>query len=115
MLPIVFAAIFVPLLVRWLSRGPRPILTSELLATGTRAEGTIREVRSLGNILDMRPMTRFVVEVTVDGGDPFELVVVQSLPRSMVGVLRRGDIVQLRLSPDQSAGAIELGYDAPEA
>jgi hypothetical protein len=114
LLPIVAAAVIVPLLVRWMSKGPRPILTSELLAHGTPAEGKILNIRSLGNVLDFRPMVRFRLEVTVHAGEePFELEVVQSLPRSMVGVFRTGDMVQVRLSPDRSAGAIEWGYEAP--
>ena len=91
------------------------MLTSELLATGTPGEGRIRSVRTLGNILDTKPMIRFNLEASVEGGgEPFDLEVVQSFPRSMVGLFRTGDIVQLRLSPDRSAGAIEWGYEAPE-
>jgi hypothetical protein len=115
LLPIVAAAVIVPLMVRWLSRGPTPMRTSELLAHGTPAEGTILGIRSLGNILDVKPMVRFELQVTADAGEePFDLAVVQALPRSMVGVFRPGDIVRLRLSPDRSRGAIEWGYEAPE-
>lgn len=115
-LPLVAAAVIVPALVWWLSRGPKPLLTSELLASGTPAEGTIRSIRSMGTILDARPMIRFRLDVTPDGGgEPFELEVVQSFPRSMLGVLRPGDIVRVRLSPDRSAGAIEWGYEPPQA
>lgn len=114
-LPIVAAVVILPLLVRWLSKGPTPILTSELLATGTPAEGKILNVRSLGNILDVRPMVRFDLEATVEGGgEPFELQVVQSFPRSVVGSLKPGDIVRLRLSPDRSTGAVEWGYETPD-
>src|SRR5262249_19599887 len=109
------AAVIVPLLVWWLSRGPRPTLTSELLASGTPGEGKILRVRILSNILDMRPMVRFELEATVEGGEgPFDLEVVQSFPRSMAGLFHPGEIVQLRLSPDRSAGAIEWSYRAPE-
>ena len=115
LLPIVVAVVMVPLMVRWLSRGPRPMLTSELLASGTPAEGRILSIRSLGNILDVRPMVRFDLEATVESGEePFQLQIVQSFPRSMVGVFQPGDIVRLRLSPDRSTGAIEWGYEAPE-
>lgn len=104
-----------PLLVRWLSKGPRPLLTSELLATGTPAEGTIVKTKNLGNILDTKPMIRINLEATVEGeSEPFELVVVQSFPRSVVGLFRPGDVVQLRVSPDRSTGAIEWGYEAPD-
>jgi hypothetical protein len=114
LLPIVAGLVIVPLLVRWLSKGPRPVLTSELLASGTPAEGRILSTRTLGNVLDIRPMVRFDLEATVEGAEPFELQIVQSFPRSTAGVFRPGDIVRLRLSPDRSAGAIEWGYETPE-
>ena len=115
LLPIVAGVVIVPLLVRWLSKGPRPMLTSEILATGTPGEGTILNVRPLGNIFDTRPMVRFNLQATVEGDNqPFDLEVVQSFPRSMTGLFRPGDIVRLRLSPDRSTGAIEWGYEAPE-
>jgi hypothetical protein len=114
-LPVAVAAVIVPLMVRRLSKGPRPILTSELLASGTPAEGKILNIRSLGNILDVRPMIRFDVEATVEADEePFELQVFQAFPRSMVGVFKPGDIVRLRLSPDRTTGAIEWGYEATD-
>lgn len=112
--PVVAAAVIVPLMVWWMSKGPKPVLTSELLAHGVPAQGEILRVRSLGNVLDVRPMVRFTLRVTMDGGEPFEMEVVQALPRSMVGVFRPGDLVRLRLAPDRSAGAIEWGYEPPE-
>jgi hypothetical protein len=115
LLPIVVAVILVPLMVWRLSKGPRPILTSELLAHGIPADGKVLTVRSLGNVLDSRPMVRFQLEVTGGTGEePFELEVVQSFPRSMVNAFQPGDIVRLRLSPDRSVGAIEWGYEVPE-
>lgn len=114
--PIVAGVILVPLMVRLLSKGPRPMLTSELLAHGSRAEGQIVRVKSLGNILDVKPMVRFDLEVSgAAGEEPFALQVVQALPRSMVGVFRPGDIVRVRLSPDRSTGAIEWGYETPDS
>lgn len=116
LLPIAAAVVIVPLMVRWLSKGPKPMLTSELLASGTPAEGRILSVRSLGNILDVRPMVRFELEATTGSGEePFDLELVQSFPRSMVGVFQPGDIVRLRVSPDRSTGAIEWGYEVPES
>jgi hypothetical protein len=116
LLPIAVGAILVPLLVWWMSKGPRPVLTSELLAHGTPAEGTILKVRSLGNVLDVRPMVKFDLEVTAEPGEePFELEVVQSIPRRLVGLFKPGDIVRLRLAADRSAGAIEWGYEVPDA
>ncbi len=115
-LPLVAAAVIVPVMVWWLSRGPKPVLTSELLARGVPAEGTIRSIRRLGTILDTRPMIRFTLDVVAEpGAEPFELEVVQAFPRSMLGVFQPGDIVRLRLSPDRTAGAIEWGYERPES
>lgn len=114
LVPVAAAAVIVPALVWWLSRGETPTLTSELLADGTPAEGTIVGIRSLGNILDTRPMVRFRLRVSEQpGADPFDLDVVQAVPRTMVGVYRAGDIVRVRLSPDRSEGAIEWGYEEP--
>ena len=110
LLPIVLGALLVPFMVWRSSRGPRPILTSEILANGVPAEAEILSIRPLGSILDMRPMVRFVLRV-VDGADegPFELEVVQSLPRAVVGTFRPGDRVEVRLTPDHSAGAVVWG------
>lgn len=114
-LPIVAAAILVPAMVWILSKGPRPPLTSEILATGTPAQGVIVRLRSLGNVLDVRPMVEFQLRVTDPAGTaPFDLTVVQAVPRRMLGMFRTGDQVQLRLTPDRSAGAIEWGYEASD-
>lgn len=110
-LPFALAGLVVPF-VAWRHRDdPKPVLTSEILATGVRARAEILSVRSLGNILDMKPMVRFVLRVTGDAGagEPFDLEVVQSIPRSLVGVFRPGDRVEVRLTPDHSAGAVVLG------
>ncbi len=110
LLPIVVAGVLVPIMVWRTSRGPRPILTSEILASGVPAEAEILSVRPLGSILDLRPMVRFVLRV-VDGADggPFELEVVQSLPRAALGTFRPGDRVEVRLTPDHTAGAVVWG------
>lgn len=111
----VAAAVIVPVLVWWLSKGPKPLLTSELLDHGTPAQGEILRIRTLSHVLDLRPMVRFSLRVTAGAGeDPFDLDVVQALPRSMLGVFRPGDVVRLRLSSDRSTGAIEWGYEPPE-
>ncbi len=91
------------------------MLTSELLAHGTPAEADIVRVRSLGNVLDVRPMVEFTVRVNAEPGEePFELQIVQAIPRTMLGLFQPGDRVRVRLSPDRSAGAIEWGYESPE-
>lgn len=110
LLPIALAAVLVPLMVWRSSRGPRPILTSEILATGLPGEAEILSVRPLGSFLEVHPMVRFVLRV-VDGADsgPFELEVVQSLPRVVVGTFRPGDRVEVRFTPDHAAGAVVWG------
>jgi hypothetical protein len=107
LLPFALAAVIVPF-VAWRSRDwPKPMLTSEILATGEPADGEITSVRNLGTIVDVRPMVRVVVNVSPRDGSPmFELEVVQAFPRSFVHVLRPGERFEVRLSPDRSAGAL---------
>jgi hypothetical protein len=109
-LPFAVAALVIPF-VAWRHRGdPKPVLTSEILATGEVARAEILTVRSLGNILDLRPMVRFGLRVTAGTAeDPFELEVVQSIPRSLLGVYQAGDLVEVRITSDRSAGAVVLG------
>ena len=107
--PFLVAAVVVPLVGWRASKGPRPVLTSEILATGQPARATIAGVRSLGNILDVKPMVRFDLVVEVRGEEPFSLTVVQAIPRSLVGGFRRGDHVDVRVTSDRSAGAVVLG------
>lgn len=105
-LPFLLAAIIVPLVAwRWSGR-PKPVLTSEILATGSQARAQIRSVRLLGTVVDVRPMVRFVLDVTSPGEQPFDLEVVQSFPRSVARQFRPGDVVEIRLTPDRSAGAV---------
>jgi hypothetical protein len=109
-LPIVVAAVLVPFLVWRKSRGPRPVLTSEILATGERGEAEIVSVRTVGNILDPRPMVRFQLKVKASPAEPsFDLEVVQSLPRYVIGDFRSGDVVEVRFTPDRAAGAVVWG------
>ena len=116
-LPFVLAALVIPF-VAWRHRGdPTPVLTSEILANGVRARAEILSVRSLGNILDVKPMVRFVLRISEPGGagaaataeEPFDLEVIQSIPRSLVGAYQAGDTVEVRLTADRTAGAVVLG------
>ncbi len=113
-LPFVVAALLVPFMVWRNSRGPRPVLTSEILAGGVRGEAEIVSVRTLGSILDVRPMVRFQLKVRASAEEPaFDLEVVQSLPRYVIGEFRSGDVVEVRFTPDRAAGAVVWGPQAP--
>jgi len=93
--------------INWRSEsGPPPVRTSELLASGERAEAEIVSVRPLGGFLDVRPMVKLRLSVRADGGPAFELEVVQSFPRPTSRQLRVGDRVEVRLSADRRAGAV---------
>jgi hypothetical protein len=106
-LPFAVAAIVIPFVAWRNSSGPRPILTSEILAHGVLAHAEILSVRPLGSFLDLRPMIRFELRVTASPADPpFQLEVVQSLPRYAVRDFRPGDRIEVRLTPDHSAGAV---------
>ena len=108
-------AVPVFLFVSWRSAGhPVPVRTSEILASGLPGRAEVIAVRSLGTILDVRPMVRFDLRVTAGGRpDPFDLEVVQSLPRSLLGQFRSGDTVEVRLTPDLSRGAVVWNHLAP--
>jgi hypothetical protein len=96
------------------SRGPRPVLTSEILAGGVRGEAEIVSVKTLGSILDVRPMVRFQLKVKASPEEPsFDLEVVQSLPRYVISEFRSGDVVEVRFTPDRTAGAVVWGTQAP--
>ena len=92
------------------SEHPRPVLTSEILEHGLPGEAEILSVRNMGTIVDLRPMVRFELRVRADSdGEPFALEVFQSLPRQIVRDFRPGDTVEVRLTPDHSAGAVVWG------
>jgi hypothetical protein len=106
-LPFAVAAVVIPFVAWRNANGPKPVLTSEILAHGVLAHAEILSVRQLGSFLDLRPMVRFLLRVTADPAEPpFELEVVQSLPRYAVRDFRPGDRIEVRLTPDHSAGAV---------
>jgi len=109
--PFAVAGVVIPLVAWRTSGAPRPVLTSEILANGRPAEAEILSVRNLGNILDARPMVRFALRVLADGDDqlPWDLEVVQWIPRRLVATFRPGDVVEIRLTADGSAGAVVWG------
>lgn len=108
-LPFVLAALIVPLVMWRSSKGPKPVLTSEILAGGMAARAEVLSVRQLGGPFDVRPMLRFSLKVMEE--EPFDLEVVQSLPRGAIRDFRPGDEVEVRLTADRGAGAVV--WDGP--
>ncbi|MBV9659557.1 MAG: hypothetical protein JO337_00205 [Acidimicrobiales bacterium] len=114
LLPFALAAVIFPL-VAWRSRGqPKPVLISEILAHGQPGRARIVAVKNLGNVVDLRPMVRFTLQVEAQGTDPaFELEVIQSLPRSLIAEYKPGEVVEVRLTDDRTAGAVVPGSARP--
>ena len=124
LLPVAAGVVIVPLVSWRIKSSSPPVRTSEILANGIPVTARIVTVKTLGSILEVRPMVRFVVRVSPPGegfagdrgglmgasggaGDEsFDLEIVQSLPRSVIGGFRSGNIVQAKLTADFSAGAI---------
>ena len=113
-LPFPLAALVIAFVV-WRSSGhPPPIRTSVILANGDRARGEVLSVRTLGSHLDLRPMVRFSLRVSAGADEaPFDLEVVQSLPRGAVREFHTGDVVEVRVTADRSAGAVVWGGGPP--
>jgi hypothetical protein len=113
LLPLVVAAVVIAF-VSWRWRGdPPPIRTSTILAEGYPAEAEVLAVKRLGGFLDMRPMVRFALRVNAGPSEtPFELEVVQSLPADVAREIRPGDVLEVRLTADRSAGAVVWGGPA---
>ena len=92
------------------SHKPAPIRTSTILAEGQSAQAEVLSVKPLGSFLEVRPMVRFVLRVRADSDEPFDLEVIQSLPRGAVRDFHAGDVIEVRLTPDHSAGAVVWGW-----
>jgi hypothetical protein len=113
-LPFLVAGVVIALVAWRSSGGPAPVRTSAILAGGQPAEAEVLALKPLGTILDMRPMVRFSLRVNPGPNEePFELVVVQSLPRAAAREIRPGDVVEVRLTADHSAGAVVWGGPPP--
>ena len=112
--PFVVAAAVVAF-VTWRSSGsPPPVRTSAILADGDPAEAKLLSVKALGGPLDLRPMIRFSLRVDAGPGElPFDLEVVQSLPRGAIRDFHAGDILEVRVTTDRSAGAVVWGGPRP--
>jgi hypothetical protein len=105
-LPFLVAAAVIAF-VSWRWKGkPAPVRTSTILAHGEPAQAEVISVRPLGSFLEVRPMVRFALRVRAPSDEPFELEVIQSLPRGVWREFRAGDVIEIRLTPDHSAGAV---------
>jgi hypothetical protein len=103
LLPFVVAA-GVIWFISWRSRDQTPpVRTSDVLATGDAAQAEILAIKTFGGFLDARPMVRFTLRV--EGTDE-RLDVTQSVPRHRLRELSKGDLVDVRLTPDHQNGAI---------
>lgn len=106
-LPLVLAAAIAWLVQSRSEPFPPELRTSNLLRDGDPAEATLLDWRSPSqSFLDRHPMITF--RVAVGAGVPFELDITQSIPRALLRSLEKGDIVDVRLSADRTAGAIVL-------
>ena len=93
--------------VRWRWSGkPAPVRTSTILAEGEPAEAEVLSVKPLGSFLEVRPMVKFALRVRAASKEPFDLEVIQSLPRAVLREFRAGDVIDVRLTADHSAGAV---------
>jgi len=115
-LPFIVAAGVVAF-VLWRSPSlPPELRTSALLAHGELSRGTLLDWRSRGLLFDPRPMVALRLAIEPDtadvsdpaGGQPFELTITQAVPRQLLGRLERGMSLEVRLSPDRTAGAVVL-------
>jgi hypothetical protein len=106
--PVAFAVIA---FVAWRSSGDTPpVRTSVILAEGYPAMAEVVSVKGLGELLDLRPMVRLSLRVNAGPDEaPFDLDVVQSLPRGAVRQIRPGDVIEVRVTADRSAGAVVWG------
>jgi hypothetical protein len=110
-LPFLVAGLVIAFVSWRSSHGPPPVRTSVILAEGQPAEAEVLAVKPLGSFLEVRPMVRFSLRVRPGGGEEsFELEVVQSLPRGAFREIHTGDVVEVRLTADHTAGAIVWGW-----
>ncbi len=99
--------------VSWRSgRGPAPVRTSQILATGDPGHAEVLTIKSMGGFLDPRPMVRLGLRITdIRGEAPFDVEVTQSLPRASLRDLHAGDVVEVRVTADRTHAAVVLGAD----
>ena len=107
-LPIVVAPVVIWLVARQSPELPPALRISELLEHGEPAEAELLAWKNKGPfLLDSRPMV--ACHISVRGGE--ELVITQSIPRPVLNKFVKGMALDVRLSPDRTAGAIVLPMD----
>jgi hypothetical protein len=113
-LPFLVAGVVIAFVAWRSSGGPPPIRTSAILASGRSAQAEVLSLKVMGTVVDMRPMVRFALRVDAGPDEaPFDLEVVQSLPRGVARDIKPGDVVEVRVTPDHSAGAVVWGGSLP--
>jgi len=106
--PFFVAGIVIAIVVSRAETVPPELRTSALLENGEPARAELVDWRNRAMFfLDRRPMVAFRLSVH-GSGEPFELVVVQSVTRQVLSGLSRGMDVDVRLSADRTAGAIDF-------
>ena len=115
-LPVILAGVVVALVSWRSSSDPPPVRTSTILATGLPATAEVLSIKPVGLLLDVRPMVRLLLRVDAGPDEAlFELEVTQSLPRAVARAIRPGDVVEVRVTADRSAGAVLSGEPPPAA
>jgi hypothetical protein len=110
-LPLIVAPIVIAIVVRRAPTVPPGHLISELLENGEPAEAELIAWKNKGPfLLDGRPMVAFNLSVRSED-EAYQLVIVQSVPRPLIGRLVKGMTLDIRVSPDHTAGAIVLPND----
>jgi len=105
-LPVVMAPIVIALVARRSPDLPAPYRTSQLLLDGEPVRAELLEWKNKGPfLLDGRPMVAFKLQLV---GEATEMSITQSVPRPLIGGLKKGMILDVRVSPDRAAGAIVL-------
>ena len=108
-LPFVVAGVVVAYIWWRSSGGPAPLRTSDVLATGEPAEAEVLSVKAMTGPLDVRPMVKMGLRISLGGQPALELEVTQAMPRSRLRDLRPGDVVEVRVTADRAAAAVVLG------
>ncbi|GAC1587704.1 MAG: hypothetical protein NVS3B21_02850 [Acidimicrobiales bacterium] len=95
--------------IAWTTRNDDvPVRTSTVLQTGRQEWAEIIRMRTLGSVLDLRPIVEVVVRIADEQDGPHDMIVTQAIPRRAVRTLRPGDRVELRVLAEYSAAAIVL-------